>query len=113
MLRDIAEGVAGLVGLFLGLATMVLSLAFGSGIVREHCLDVETSQAIGGVNVDTKWTYILWPPLPFASLDPPGRCVRNQPGREALDYVGVWELGEPEEQVREHAEEQVRDRREP
>lgn len=48
MLRDIAEGVAGLIGSLLGLAAIVLSLAFGSGIVREHCLDVEGLRDVRG-----------------------------------------------------------------
>src|SRR5215207_8588708 len=77
-------------------------IATFSGVVREHCLDVEASQQSGMVNIDSHWTYILWPPLMFAANDPPGRCVRNNPTRVALDELGIWSLPSPEAQVRRH-----------
>jgi hypothetical protein len=84
------------------------SVFFGTslGVVREHCLDVESSVAAQRVDVDNKWTYILWPPLTLANLDPSGTCVRSAPLREALGAIGVWKLDSPEEQVRVHLEKQ-------
>lgn len=75
-------------------------------MVREHCLDLDASSR-AEADVDSKWTYILWPPLTFANLDPAGTCVRNSPLREALGALGIWELESPEEQVREHIQEQL------
>lgn len=85
----------------LSLALLLLFTGFGSGVVREHCIDSEASNATGAVQVDSRWTYVVWPPLIFAGADPPGgRCVRNQPGTAALQYLGVRDLGGPNEQVR-------------
>ena len=83
------------------LAPLVLIAGFGSGAVREHCIDSDASNATGEVQVDSRWTYIAWPPLVFAGTDPPdGRCIRNHPGTAALQYLGVRDLGGPAEQVR-------------
>lgn len=76
-------------------------------VVREHCLDADALETASGTVVDTKWTYLAWPPLYLAPIDPPGRCVRNSLTREALNRLGVWKLPEPEEQVRRHLAEQV------
>ncbi len=72
------------------------------GVVREHCLDIEASQALGRPQVESGWEYILFPPITFANLDPNGICVRNSPLREGLAALGIWGLPSPEEQVREH-----------
>lgn len=77
------------------------------GVVREHCVDVENSSAETGIDIDNKWSYILWPPGPLANLDPAGGCVRNSPLREALNAAGLWELPSPEAQVRDHVQGQV------
>jgi hypothetical protein len=82
------------------------------GVVREYCLDVPASRATNSVQVESSWTIILWPPLFFANSDPPGRCVRNAPLREALSALGVWTLPSPEEQVRGHIENQLASQRE-
>jgi hypothetical protein len=85
----------------LGLAALVLVAGFGSGVVREHCIDSAASNAVGEVLVESRWTYVIWPPLVFAGNDPSdGRCIRNHPGTAALQYLGVRDLGGPNEQVR-------------
>ena len=84
---------------------MLFSGSFG--LVREHCLDIDESERSQRVEVDSHWTYILWPPLMFAGLDPPGRCVRNTPAREGLHQVGIWKLASAEDQVRDHVEDQL------
>jgi hypothetical protein len=76
------------------------------GVVREHCLDVDSSLAAQRVDLDSKWTYVLWPPMPLANLDPSGTCVRNSPLREAMAKAGVWKLDSPDAQVRTHLEKQ-------
>jgi hypothetical protein len=76
------------------------------GIVREYCADIEASRSTNSVQVESSWTYVLWPPLFFANTDPPGRCVRNSPLREGLSAIGIWSLPSPEEQVRKHIENQ-------
>jgi hypothetical protein len=83
-------------------------IATFSGVVREHCLDTGATERAGTVEVDSHWTYVLWPPLMFAADDPHGRCVRNNPARVALDYLGIWPLPSPELQVQEHIAEQRR-----
>jgi hypothetical protein len=57
--------------------------------------------------VESRWTYVVFPPIIFANLDPDGRCVRNSPLREGLSALGVWELPPPQEQVTEHIRDQV------
>jgi hypothetical protein len=87
-------------GVFLGTST---------GVVREHCLDVESSLVAQRADVDSKWTYVLWPPMPLANADPSGTCVRNSPLREVLAKADVWKLHSPEDQVRTHLEKAVFD----
>jgi hypothetical protein len=106
--QKVLERVAGAIGALLALTFLVVQLTLGSGVVREHCLDVKASQATGTVQVDSHWTYIVWPPLYFAAMDPAGRCVRNTPLHEALSYVGIWKLPSPTEQVRRHVTSQLR-----
>lgn len=101
------ERVAGAIGVLLGLLFLVVQLGLGSGVVREYCLNVQASQATGTVQVESHWTYIVWPPLYFAALDPAGRCVRNAPLHEALSYLGIWKLPSPTEQVRRHIASQL------
>lgn len=93
------------------LASFVLIAGTSFGVVREHCADLETSSRETGVDIDSGWTYIVWPPFTFANIDPSGGCVRNAPAREVLDAVGIWELPPPEVQVREHVLQQLRDER--
>jgi hypothetical protein len=89
--------------LLLGLAVLVLISGFGSGVVREHCVDHEASNASGELRLASHWTYVIWPPLVFAATDPSDpRCVRNQPGTAVLQYIGVRDG--PNEQVRKHVE---------
>ena len=91
----------------LGLAALAFA-GFGSGAVREHCIDSEASNAAGEVLVESRWTYVFWPPLVFAGTDPPpGRCVRNHPGTAALQLTGVRDLGGPREQVRKRLQEEL------
>jgi hypothetical protein len=78
-----------------------------SGVVREQCLDTGASKRTGGVEIDSHWTYIVWPPLMFAANDPHGRCVRTNPARVALDHLGIWPLPSPELQVRKHIADQL------
>lgn len=85
---------------------MVLFITVAAPVTREHCLNVEKSEAAQAVVVDTKWAIILWPPPPLDGLDPAGRCVRNTLLREGLAKVGIWSLPAPEEQVRKHVVEQ-------
>jgi hypothetical protein len=103
----VVERVAGAIGALLGILFLVVQLTLGSGVVREHCLDVRASQATGTVQVDSHWTYIVWPPLYFAALDPAGRCVRNTVLHEALSYLGILKLPSPTEQVRRHIASQL------
>ncbi|HEY8083316.1 MAG TPA: hypothetical protein VIE64_07150 [Solirubrobacterales bacterium] len=81
------------------------------GVVHEYCLDEQASRATNSVQVESSWTYILWPPFFFANVDPAGRCVRNSPLREGLNAVGIWHLPSPEEQVSDHIEDQLGSRR--
>lgn len=97
-----------LIGLLFLLAQVVLFFGSSSGVVREYCLDGNASRATNSVQVESSWTYILWPPLFLANVDPPGRCVRNSPLREALGAVGIWDLPSPEQQVKDHLESQLR-----
>lgn len=107
-----AGSAVGLLGALFGfvvvLSQLILWGGTSLGVVHEYCLDNNASAASGTVKVDTKWTYILWPPLFLDALDPPGRCVRNTPLREGLDSLGIWKLPSPEEQVRQHVLDQVR-----
>ena len=96
-----------LAGVILGILVFGLQaffLASATGIVKEHCL---ASNAENIQQVESGWTYILWPPLIFTALDPPGRCVRNTIAREALGKVGIWPLGTPSEQVEAHLKSQA------
>lgn len=106
-MKRVAGILGGLIGGLVSLAFMALVLSTSSGAVREYCLDVPASQAAQAVVVDKHWAYVLWPPLIFASQDPPGLCVRNSPIRQALDAVGIWKLPSPEEQVRRHVAAQL------
>jgi hypothetical protein len=100
--RRAAELLGGFAALIWGVAVIGVLLDTSMGVVHEHCLDTNASKSVGAVRVDSQWTYIVWPPLFFDAVDPPGRCVRNTPLREGLDAVGVWKLPAPEEQVRRH-----------
>ena len=98
----------GVLAVLFVVAQIVVWGGAGFGVVREHCLELETSTATQP-DLDSKWTYVLWPPSFLANLDPPGTCVRNSPLHEGLSELGVWELPPPGEQVREHIVEQLRD----
>lgn len=96
-----------LTGVALGILAFGLQaffLASATGIVKEHCL---ASNAENIHQVESSWTYIIWPPLIFTALDPPGRCVRNTIAREALGKAGIWPLGTPSEQVDAHLRSQA------
>jgi hypothetical protein len=99
--------IAGVAGLLFVLAQVVFWIGSATGIVREYCLDVPASRATNSVQVESSWTYVMWPPLIFSSADPPGRCVRNTPLHEGLSAIGIWKLPSPEQQVREHVAEQL------
>jgi hypothetical protein len=101
--RTIGEVSFTLLLVVVALAVNGALIATFSGVVREHCLDVNAFKRSGTVKVHSHWTFILWPPLMFAANDPPGHCVRNNPARVALDYVGIWSLPSPEAQVQKHA----------
>ena len=105
-MRQVAAGVGGLLAFLFVLAQIIFWSGTSLGVVREHCLDLEASSR-ASADVDSKWTYILCPPLTFANLDPDGTCVRNSPLREGLEVIGIWDLPSPEEQVREHLQEQL------
>jgi hypothetical protein len=109
-MRGLMGGVA---AVLLIAAQFVVLAGTSMGVVRESCLDTEMSQSSGRVEVSSHWTYIVWPPLIFANLDPPGRCVRNSPLREGLSAAGIWELPSPEAQVSIHIEEQLDNRQTP
>lgn len=101
------ERIAGAIGALLGLLFLAAQLALGFGVVREHCLNATATKATGSIQVDSHWTYIVWPPLYFSAADPAGRCVRNSPLHEALSYIGIWKLPPPTEQVRRHIASQL------
>ena len=107
-LRALAEGLfGGVIGLLMFGFVLAQIVAFALPVVREHCLNVAASESQQRVMVDTKWTVLAWPPPPFASLDPTGRCVRNGVGRELLAEAGVWALPSRQEQVRQHVADQL------
>lgn len=110
-----ANRVASIGGLLLGFILLLPQvLLWGGtslGVVREYCLDESASVATKSVQVDSSWTYVVWPPLLFANSDPPGRCVRNSPLREGLSAIGVWDLPSAEKQVKQHIEDQLRGQR--
>lgn len=105
------SGAAVALGTIVGLLFLLSQVIFWGGtslgVVREYCLDEEASRATNSVQVNSSWTYIVWPPLMLGNADPSGTCVRNSPLREGLHSVGVWTLPRPEEQVRDHIEEQL------
>jgi hypothetical protein len=104
---EVFKGVAGVLAGFVLLGAQAVVIGGTSlGVVREHCVDLDQLRQ-GNPEVDSHWTYILWPPLPFSAVDPAGGCVRNTPLREGLAEVGIWELDSPEEQVREHLRKQL------
>jgi hypothetical protein len=107
-MEKIGAVIAGVVGAIVSLAFLAFVISDGLGVVREYCLDIPASKAAGTVVVDKHWTYVLWPPSVLAANDPPGRCVRNSPLRQGLDAIGLWKLPTPEEQVRRHVVEQLR-----
>jgi len=108
MERGSARGAAiGIAGFLFILAQAIFWLGSSTGIVREYCLDVPASRATNSVQVESSWTYVMWPPLIFSSADPGGRCVRNTPLHEGLSALGIWKLPTPEQQVREHIAEQI------
>jgi hypothetical protein len=102
------ETIGAILGALVGLFLMFVTVSSSLGVVREYCLNVPASEAAHTVVVDKHWTYIAWPPVMFSAVDPPGRCVRNLPLRQALDAVGIWKLPSPEEQVRRHIAEQLK-----
>jgi hypothetical protein len=108
--RSALAVLGGIVGFIFLLSQVVFWGGTSLGVVHEHCLDVGASEASRSVEVDSKWTYILWPPLTFGAIDPSGRCVRNTPLREGLSAVGIWDLPSPEEQVRDHIQDQLNER---
>ena len=110
MSEGVWETIGTVVGAVLGLAFTLVVLSTSLGVVREYCLNVPASRAEHTVVVEKHWTYILWPPVVFAANDPPGRCVRNSPLRQALDAVGIWKLPTPEQQVRQHILDQLKQR---
>jgi len=99
---------ATLLGLAFILAQVVLFFGTSFGVVHEYCFDESASRATNSVQVESSWTYILWPPLFLANTDPEGRCVRNSPLREGLGAVGIWMLPSPEQQVKDHLESQLK-----
>ncbi len=107
-LGDLAESVAGFAMLALFTVFLLFQLGLLSPVVREHCLSVDKSEDAGDVQVDSGRPFIVSFPF-FAGIDPPGRCVRNTQSRELLSAIGVWRLPSPEEQVRKHVEEQLRE----
>lgn len=108
-MKALGEVLVAVLGVALFLISSVLVMGTSTGIVREHCVDSSQTIETGAIDVDSSWTYILWPPLPFANLDPPGTCVRNSPLREGLNAVGIWDLPLPEDQVIEHGRSQLGD----
>lgn len=106
-MRKAGEALVALLGFLISLVMFFLVASTSLGVVREYCLNTVATEAAGTVVVDKHWTYILWPPLVLSGNDPPGRCVRNTPIRQALDAVGIWKLPSPEEQVRRHVVEQI------
>ena len=99
--------IAGVIGFVLAAIFLLAQFVFWAGtsfgVVREHCLVADH----GTARVQSKWTYVLFPPLVLSSMDPPGRCVRNSPLREGLDAVGIWHLPTPEAQVAQHIADQL------
>ncbi len=109
-LSSIGAGLFAVLGLLFILAQFIFWGGTSLGVVRESCVDLERSTQ-SRLEIDTHWTYILLPPGPLANIDPAGTCVRNSPLREGLSAIGIWELASPEQQVREHVEEQLRETR--
>jgi nucleoside phosphorylase len=105
--RGATAALTTLVGLAFLLVQLVLFFGTSFGVVHEYCFDEAASRATNSVQVDSSWTYILWPPLFLANTDPAGRCVRNSPLREGLGAIGVWDLPSPEQQVKDHLESQA------
>jgi hypothetical protein len=104
---ELFKGLAGVIAGFLLFSAQAVVIAGTSlGVVQEHCVDLDQLRQ-GDREVDSRWTYILWPPLPFSAVDPAGGCVRNTPLREGLAELGIWELDSPEAQVREHIRKQL------
>ena len=106
MIERSASAIGGLLGLLLVLSQFVFWVGSATGIVYEICLDPDRS-APGRVEVEEHWTYIVFPPLIFSSIDPPGRCVRNTPLHQGLSALGIWKLPPPEVQVERHLESQA------
>lgn len=101
------DAISSAVGGLLAIIFIALNVAVFAPVTREHCLDLGASQTAGAVRIDSKWTFVAWPPPPVSWLDPGGRCVRNSVLRQGLDLVGVWKLPTPLDQVRDHVQEQL------
>ena len=106
-MRAAAQALGFALALVFVLAQFALWGGTSLGIVREHCADLDRTLATGRPTVESKWTYVIFPPLAFANLDPAGACVRNAPLLEALSALGIWELPSPQEQVAEHIRDQL------
>jgi hypothetical protein len=103
------SAVVAVVTFVVGTVFLLLQVGLAAPVVREHCADdLQSIVATQEVQIDSKWTFIMWPPLYFAPLDPAGRCVRNSLAREFADTIGVWKLPDAKEQVRQHVFEQLR-----
>ena len=108
-MRNLPSVIGGVLFALFIVSQVVFFGGTGLGVVREHCLAPGSSLKEGKIQVDSRWTYVLWPPLLFAPNDPNGNCIRNSPLREGLDAVGIWHLPAPEAQVREHLKQQRSD----
>jgi len=101
-----AAAIGGFLAVVFVLAQFIFWVGSATGIVYEICLDPDRSTA-GKVEVEAHWTYIVFPPLIFSSIDPPGNCVRNTPLHQGLSAVGIWKLPPPEVQVERHLRSQA------
>jgi len=103
----VAERIGGLLAVVVSIVVTVIVLGTCSGVVQERCASTVAVSATGAVQVDSHWTYVLWPPLFLASIDPAGRCVRNSPLHVGLSAIGLWKLPSAEDQVRQHIVDQT------
>ena len=97
--------IGGILGTIFLLAQFVFWAGSSTGIIYQICLEPEGAPA-ARAEVAEEWVFVLFPPLIFSSIDPPGSCVRNTPLHQGLSALGVWELPPPRVQVENHLESQ-------
>jgi hypothetical protein len=93
----VKDGALDTVGWIVGAGFVLLfalAIGFNFPVVRQHCLEGGGFRA--DVQIDSTWKVVL----DTVPQDDVELCVRNSPSRELLNAVGIWDLPDPETQVK-------------